>query len=117
MLQALNTGHDGSLTTVHANSATDALVRLETLALFAGAGLPLPAVRAQLASAIDAVIFVVRDATGARRVVEIGEVTRGTGEHPLAVRPLYAHVDGALAPLDSASRWRRPPEPPGDLAA
>jgi pilus assembly protein CpaF len=117
MLQALNTGHDGSLTTVHANSAPDALVRLETLALFAGAGLPLVAVRAQLASAIDAVVFVARDAAGARRVVEIGEVMRGTGEHPLAVRPLYAHVDGALAPLDSASRWRRPPQPPGDLAA
>jgi pilus assembly protein CpaF len=117
MLQALNTGHDGSLTTVHANSATDALVRLETLALFAGAGLPLPAVRAQLASAIDAVVFVARDANGTRRVIEIGEVVRGTGEHPLTVRPLYALVDAALVPLEAASRWRRPPEPPGDLAA
>ena len=56
MLQALNTGHDGSLTTVHANSPEDALRRIETLALMAGVGLPHPAVRAQVASALDLVV-------------------------------------------------------------
>ena len=60
MLQALNTGHDGSLSTVHANGAADALARLETLALLADSGLPLAAVRAQIAASVDAVVFVAR---------------------------------------------------------
>src|SRR5262249_32917968 len=60
MLQACNTGHDGSLSTVHANSPADALARLETLVLYAGIALPLAAVRAQLASAIDGVVQVAR---------------------------------------------------------
>src|SRR5947209_10374257 len=60
MLQALNTGHDGSMCTVHANSAHDALVRLETLALFAGSGLPSEAIRRQIHAAIDVVVFLAR---------------------------------------------------------
>ena len=56
MLQALNTGHDGSLTTVHANSPEDALRRVETLALMAGVGLPHEAVREQVASALDLIV-------------------------------------------------------------
>jgi pilus assembly protein CpaF len=66
MLQALNTGHDGSMCTVHANNAADALARLETLALFAGVGLPANALRAHIASAIDAVVFVARARDGER---------------------------------------------------
>ena len=62
MLQALNTGHDGSLSTVHANGPAEALARLETLALFGGVALPLPAIRAQLAAAVDAIVHVARRA-------------------------------------------------------
>jgi pilus assembly protein CpaF len=60
MLQACNTGHDGSLSTVHANSAADAIARLETLTLFAGVALPLAAVRSQIAAAVDAIVQVAR---------------------------------------------------------
>jgi pilus assembly protein CpaF len=74
MLQALNTGHDGSLSTIHANSPADALTRLETLVLLADSGLPLAAVRAQIAASVDAVVFVARRAGGARRIEAIAEV-------------------------------------------
>src|SRR5437762_1923816 len=68
MLQALNTGHDGSMSTIHANGPSDALARLETLVLLADAGLPLAAIRAQLAASIDVVVFVARRRDGVRRV-------------------------------------------------
>src|SRR5205823_3810126 len=74
MLQALNTGHDGSLATVHSNSAADALVRIETMALMGDVALPLAAIRTQIASAIDVVIFVERTKDGRRRVAEIRDV-------------------------------------------
>jgi pilus assembly protein CpaF len=77
MLQALNTGHDGSLTTVHANSPEDALRRVETLALMAGVGLPHTAVREQVASAIDVVVHQTRLADGSRAVESVVQVTRG----------------------------------------
>ena len=76
MLQALNTGHDGSMTTVHANSAADALRRIETLALMADVALPHVAVRQQAASAIDLVVHLERGREGARTVVEIVEVVQ-----------------------------------------
>jgi pilus assembly protein CpaF len=79
MLQALNTGHDGSLTTVHANSAADALRRIETLALMAGVGLPHAAVRDQVASAIDLVVHQARLPDGSRAVESVSEVTRAAG--------------------------------------
>jgi pilus assembly protein CpaF len=74
MLQACNTGHDGSLSTVHANSPADAIARLETLVLYAGVPLPLAAVRAQLTSAIDAVIQVARARHGQRVITSVSEV-------------------------------------------
>lgn len=74
MVQAMNTGHDGSLSTLHANGCDDALRRLETLVLLADVGLPLAAVRDHLASAVDLVVHVARDAEGRRRVVEVAEV-------------------------------------------
>lgn len=74
MLQAMNTGHDGSLTTIHANSPKDALGRLETLVLFAGTELPFLAIREQIRSAIDIVLQVARLCTGVRRVVSISEL-------------------------------------------
>jgi pilus assembly protein CpaF len=74
MLQAMNTGHDGSLTTIHANSPRDALSRLETLVLTAGVDLPLRAIREQIASAFDLVVQVSRLIDGARRVTHVTEV-------------------------------------------
>ena len=94
MLQALNTGHDGSMTTVHANSASDAIRRIETLALMAGVALPHSAVRGQIASALDLVIHLERDRRGARRVTGVAEVVRVAGE--AGVRDLYLQRDGEL---------------------
>jgi len=75
MLQAMNTGHDGSLTTLHANSARDALARLETMVLMAGVDIPLRAIREQIASSVNIVIQVNRLADGSRKVVDIAEIT------------------------------------------
>ena len=75
MLQAMNTGHEGSLTTLHANSPRDALARLETMVLMAGMELPLVAIREQIASAIDIIVQQARFACGTRVVNSITEVT------------------------------------------
>jgi septum site-determining protein MinD len=80
MLQAMNTGHDGSLTTVHANTPRDALSRLETLCLMAGLDLPARAIREQIASAIDLVFQQSRLSDGSRRVTHISEITGREGE-------------------------------------
>ena len=79
LLTALNTGHDGALSTVHANSPADALARLETLALMAGLGLPHEAIAEQVQRGIDLVVHLERGADGARRVTEIAEVVRAAG--------------------------------------
>src|SRR5450756_2240107 len=71
MLQAMNTGHDGSLTTVHANSPRDSLSRLETMVLMAGIELPVRAIRDQVASALDMVVQIARLKDGSRRVVAL----------------------------------------------
>src|SRR6516165_4551776 len=76
MLQALNTGHDGSLSTVHANSTRDALARVETMVLMAGYDLPLRAVRQQITSALDLIIHLERMHDGSRRAIAITEVQR-----------------------------------------
>jgi pilus assembly protein CpaF len=76
MLQAMNTGHDGSLTTVHANAPRDALARIETMVLMAGYDLPLRAIRQQVASALDLIIHLERLEDGSRRVTAITEVQR-----------------------------------------
>ncbi len=80
MLQAMNTGHDGSLTTIHANTPRDALARLETLVLMAGFDLPLRAIREQVASAIDVIVQVNRERDGSRKVTNISEITKMEGE-------------------------------------
>jgi pilus assembly protein CpaF len=98
MLQALNTGHDGSLTTVHANSPEDALRRVETLALMAGVGLPHAAVREQAASALDLIVHQARLPDGSRAVESVTEVVRvanGAG-----VRELYRRGGEPRAPRD-----------------
>ncbi len=76
MLQAMNTGHDGSMTTVHANAPRDALARVETMVLMAGYDLPLRAIRQQIASALDLIIHLERLEDGSRRVSSITEVQR-----------------------------------------
>jgi pilus assembly protein CpaF len=80
MLQAMNTGHDGSLTTIHANSPRDALSRLETLVLMAGMDLPLKIVRQQISSAIDVVVQMSRLRDGARKITAISEVAGMEGD-------------------------------------
>jgi pilus assembly protein CpaF len=79
LLTALNTGHDGALSTVHANSPEDALRRIETLALMAGVGLPHEAIREQLARGVELVVHMARAEAGARVVSEVGEVLRSAG--------------------------------------
>ena len=80
MLQAMNTGHDGSLTTIHANSARDALSRVETMVAMTSLGIPQRAAREQIASAIDVVLQVSRLSDGRRRVVSLQEVTGMEGD-------------------------------------
>ena len=80
MLQAMNTGHEGSLSTLHANTPRDALRRLETMVLLAGVELPLRAIREQIASAIDLIVQLSRDAEGRRFVSSITEVVGMEGE-------------------------------------
>jgi len=92
MLGAMSTGHDGSLSTVHAGSPEEALRRVETLALMADLGLPHTAIREQVADALDLVVHQARMADGARRVVAVAEVVRvaaGPG-----ARRLYGLRDG-----------------------
>jgi pilus assembly protein CpaF len=105
MLQAMNTGHTGSLATVHANSPRDALARLETLVLMAGFDLPVRAIREQLASALDLVVQMARHPDGNRQVVRLTEVQGmegdvvvtadlfmgdASGVHPTGTRPRFA---------------------------
>ena len=80
MLQAMNTGHDGSLTTLHANTARDALRRLETMVLMAGMDLPLRAIREQISSAMDCIIHLERLRDGSRRVVQVAEIQGMEGD-------------------------------------
>ena len=87
LLTALNTGHEGALSTVHANSPEDALRRVETLALMAGVGLPHEAIREQLGRGIDLVVHLARLSDGSRRVVEVSEVVRSAGS--VGVREVY----------------------------
>ena len=80
MLQAMNTGHDGSLTTLHANAPRDAISRLETMSMMAGLQLPLRAIRQQIASAVDLIVHMERLTDGTRKVVRITEVPRMEGD-------------------------------------
>jgi pilus assembly protein CpaF len=93
MLQAMNTGHDGGLTTVHANSPRDALARLETMVLMAGIELPSRAIREQIVSAIDLLVHVRRYEDGVRRVETISEVTGLESTTPL-LQDLFQYVRG-----------------------
>jgi len=80
MLQAMNTGHDGSLTTVHANSPRDALARVETMVLMAGMDLPSRAIREQMASALHLLIHTARYSDGTRKIAKVSEITGMEGD-------------------------------------
>ncbi|QPL05025.1 MULTISPECIES: CpaF family protein [Actinomyces] len=122
MLQAMNTGHEGSLTTVHANSAHDALGRLETLASMSDLDLPVDTLRDQINGAIDIIIQLERDSSGVRRVRQIDQVTSQHREQ-YATAPIlrYEQKDDAGAfrafPLDRAIldrlSWAGETPPPG----
>jgi pilus assembly protein CpaF len=88
MLQAMNTGHDGAMSTLHANSPRDALSRLETLVLMAGLDLPVRAIRQQISGAINIVVHVGRLADGSRKVMSIGELT-GFDDPTIALQELF----------------------------
>jgi pilus assembly protein CpaF len=112
LVQAMNTGHDGSISTCHANSPTDALLRLESLVLQAAPTWPLAAIRHQLARSIDVVIHVERAADGARRITEVAEVTPPSpaDDHhstPATRALAMQDVDGRLVAVASLERRRR----------
>lgn len=106
MLQAMNTGHDGSLSTGHANSTQDMLSRLETMVLQGAAGLPLPAIRQQIASAVDIIIHLSRLRDKSRKTMEICEVVGyepGTDGGKIILNPLYKFEEDENSTLTKVS--------------
>jgi pilus assembly protein CpaF len=101
MLQAMNTGHEGSLTTIHANSPRDALSRLETLVLTAGVDLPLRAIREQIASAFDLLVHISRLVDGSRRITHVTEVLRMESD-VITLQDIFV----AKPPEEGSSRYR-----------
>ena len=97
MLQAMNTGHDGSLTTIHANSPRDAIARLETMALMANLNLPEKAIRQQITSAIAVVIQVSRMSDGTRRVTHLTEIS-GMDEDVVSMQDIFLFEKRGVAP-------------------
>ena len=95
MLQAMNTGHDGSMTTLHANKPRDVLARIETLVLMAGYDLPVRAIRAQITSAINVIVHLERLRDGTRKVVQISEVT-GMEEEVITMQDVFRFIRSGL---------------------
>ncbi|RMH73701.1 MAG: CpaF family protein [Actinomyces sp.] len=110
MLQAMNTGHDGSLTTVHANTPRDTLSRLETLTLMAGFDLPVRAIREQMASAVDLIIQIARLRDGSRRVTHITEVQGMEGD-VITLQDIF--LFDFSAGVDDQGRYRGTLKPTG----
>jgi pilus assembly protein CpaF len=106
MLQAMNTGHEGSMTTVHANTARDAISRLETMCLFSGTQLPTKAVREQIASAVQVVVQVSRQTDGTRRVMSVTEVTGMEGE-TISAQEIFRYRRMGLSPEGRCSAGSR----------
>jgi pilus assembly protein CpaF len=97
MLQAMNTGHDGSLTTTHANSPMEALSRLETLALMAGVGLPQSAIREQISKSVHLLVQQSRLCDGTRKVTSIVEIAGIDVRGRFQVRPIFEYVQRSTA--------------------
>ena len=102
MLQAMNTGHDGSLSTGHANSTQDMLSRLETMVLQGANGLPLEAIRQQIASALDIIIHLSRLRDKSRKTMEICEVL-GYEDGKIVLNPLYVFEEDEKSTLEKVS--------------
>lgn len=102
MLQAMNTGHDGSLSTGHANSTQDMLSRLETMVLQGAEGLPLEAIKQQIASAVDIIIHLSRLRDKSRKTMEITEVV-GVENGQIILNPLYKFEEDANSTLEKVS--------------
>src|SRR5439155_26957309 len=92
MLQAMNTGHDGSLTTTHANSPAEALARIETLVLMAGVDLPSRAIREQIASSLDLIVQVSRQSDGTRKLTTVSEIVGIEDDGTIEERPIFHFV-------------------------
>jgi pilus assembly protein CpaF len=92
MLQAMNTGHDGSMTTLHANSTRDVLVRMSSMILLAGVDLPMRAIHEMISTALDIIVHVNRFADGSRKIVQITEVTGLNEEHYLQLQDIFHFV-------------------------
>ena len=101
MLQAMNTGHDGSLTTVHANSTRDAVQRVETMVMMAGFELPLRAIRQQFASAIDLIVEVQRLTGGPRKITAVSEVQGMEGE-TITMQDIFSFEQSGIGPSGRA---------------
>jgi pilus assembly protein CpaF len=110
MLQAMNTGHEGSLSTLHANSPRDALSRLETMVLMAGMDLPMRAVREQISSALNLIVHLSRLRDGTRRVTQITEVNGMEGD-TITLTDLYTF--DYSAGIDDSGRFRGSTVPTG----
>jgi pilus assembly protein CpaF len=103
MLHAMNTGHQGSMSTAHANSPGDLVTRLEAMVLMGDVALPLPAVRAQIVAGLDLIVHVERSAAGMRRITEIAEV-RGDRDGRLSVVPLVRFASGSWEATGNVAR-------------
>ncbi len=97
MLQAMNTGHDGSMSTLHANNPRDAVNRLETLVLLAGTELPSRAIRSQITSAVNIVVQTERLRGGSRKVVSVAEVL-GMVEGEIALQEIFSYRQVGVTP-------------------
>lgn len=102
MLQAMNTGHDGSLTTVHANSPRDSIARIETLVMFAGIELPSRAIREQIVAAIDLIVQLNRLSDGSRRIVQITEVSGMEGD-TVTMQDIFSFKQSGIGPNGKVS--------------
>jgi pilus assembly protein CpaF len=108
MLQAMNTGHEGSLTTVHANSVRDALARVENMVSMANLNIPERAVRHQIASAIHAVVQVARLSDGTRKVISISEVT-GMDDQSITMQDIFVFERRAVDEPEKCGEHSTPP--------
>jgi pilus assembly protein CpaF len=111
MLQAMNTGHDGSMTTVHANSPRDSLARIETMVLMAGIDLPVRAIREQIAAAVDLIIHQTRLKDGSRRITHITELTGLGSDGSIELQDLF--LFDFRAGMDGYGRYRGSLQPTG----
>ena len=107
MLQAMNTGHDGSITTVHSNSPRDTLSRIETMTLMAGFDLPVRAIREQMASALDLIVHLTRLRDGTRRITHVTEVQGMEGD-VITLQDIFLFDYGMG--VDEDGRFQRPPQ-------